>query len=241
MLVYQRVIGYKWIWYHMISYDIMKYHWWAASEHGVFHGTPALMAIWIANMMIKQWIWMYLLFRKCHVIFFYIMLIIRWIIPYEIGLTCFYSKHFEACFYSCMNFTYGFFKVQHLITSPCRPKFAIGNVSVSSGGDVSVRSCDVHLRVARPRGLRGPSISVVVGVASGTVQNWRRIEHHAFFGIFFMHNFYPSLSWIISDSARTAESKQKWRQWCVPLRLGPSIFHHFLAIEWRWVEKMMMK
>jgi len=155
MLVYQRVIGYKWIWYHMISYDIMKYHWWAASEHGVFHGTPALMAIWIANMMIKQWIWMYLLFRKCHVIFFYIMLIIRWIIPYEIGLTCFYSKHFEACFYSCMNFTYGFFKVQHLITSPCRPKFAIGNVSVSSGGDVSVRSCDVHLRVARPRGLRG--------------------------------------------------------------------------------------
>ena len=75
MLVYQRVIGYKWIWYHMISYDIMKYHWWAASEHGVFHGTPALMAIWIANMMIKQWIWMYLLFRKCHLIFFYIMLI----------------------------------------------------------------------------------------------------------------------------------------------------------------------
>ena len=170
----------------------MKYHWWAASENGVYHGIPAPMAIWIANMMIKQWIWMYLLFRKCHVIFFYIMLIIRWIILYEIGLTCFYSKHFEACFYSCMNFTYGFFKVQHLITSPCRPKFAIGNVSVSSGGDVSVRSCDVHLRVARPRGLRGPSISVVVGVASGTGQNWRRIENHAFFGIFFMHNFYPS-------------------------------------------------
>ena len=139
----------------MISYDTMKYHWWAASENEVYHGIPAPMAIWIANMMIKQWIWMYLLFRIYHVIFFYIMLIIRWIIPYEIGLTCFYSKHFEACFYSCMNFTYGFFKVQHLKTSPCRPIFAIGNVSVSSGGDVSVRSCDVHLRVARPRGLRG--------------------------------------------------------------------------------------
>ena len=41
-------------------------------------------------------------------------------------------------------------------------------------------------------------------------------------------------SWIISD-ARAAEWKQKWRQWCVPLRLW-SRMHYFLAIEWRWVD-----
>ena len=57
---------------------------------------------------------------------------------------------------------------------------------------------------------------------------------------FLMPNFHPR-SWIIIHRVRTPEWKQKWRQWCVPLRLGSSIFHHFLAIEWRWVEKMMMK
>ena len=48
---------------------------------------------------------------------------------------------------------------------------------------------------------------------------------------FLMPNFHPR-SWIISHRIRTAEWKQKGRQWCVPLRLGSSIFHHFLDLAW---------